>query len=211
MKDLITERYLAYGKANRQYIFAYGSDLNSQQIQKRCIAPETVCVARLEGHRLSFHGENLFWGGGTETVIEAPSDEVWGVVYSLSFIDSLRLDNWYNVRLDGAGAFFHYPVEVSDLNGNFHTVSLYKKDILGAEVPPAAAYLDFIIKGAMECALPDTYTDRLKKIKTSSSFTQGPDFSRMPWPNTGRNYQILGLSKHVHLWPLKQKKSTNNI
>ncbi|MDR1658021.1 MAG: YbaK/EbsC family protein [Deltaproteobacteria bacterium] len=30
-------------------------------------------------------------------------------------------------------------------------------------------------------------------------------------PLPGRNYQILGLSKHVHLWPLKQKNSTNNI
>jgi transposase InsO family protein len=28
---------------------------------------------------------------------------------------------------------------------------------------------------------------------------------------TGRIYQILSLSKHVHLWPLNQEKSTNNI
>jgi hypothetical protein len=159
----ITYNFNNYGRKDRIYHFACGATMNSLEMKRFSISPKIITNARLKGHRLSFHGFNPNFGGGLETVLESKEMDLWGVVYSLSFHEALALDFHHNVRLDGAGTYFHYPVDVEDLGGGVHTVLLYKLDVLGPEVPPSKRYLDYILDGAKEQKLPSSYINQLEK------------------------------------------------
>ena len=178
----ITSGFEHYGRKDRQYYFAYGSNMNPAQMAERCAAARVVCAACLPGHRLAFYGRNRVWDGGQETVVQAPGhtqgqplgqplgptlgQDVWGVLYELSFGDAASLDVWSSVRLDGGGAYFHYPVLVRDAAGREHTAVLYKKDVLGPPVPPSSQYLAHIAAGAEAHGLPDSYVQQLKNLQS---------------------------------------------
>lgn len=142
--------------------FAYGSNMNEGQIRARCSKPVAVAVARLAGHRVSFHGYSRTWDGGLETVVPAPGHHVWGVLYKLSFRDWDHLDAWQGARLDGSGAYFHFPVRVTAADGSAPAVLLYKKDILGPPRKPSREYLAHIVSGAVQHRLPSAYIDELR-------------------------------------------------
>ena len=162
----ITSGFEHYGRKDRQYYFAYGSNMNPAQMAERCAAARVVCAACLPGHRLAFYGRNRVWDGGQETVVQALGQQVWGVLYELSFGDAASLDVWSSVRLDGGGAYFHYPVLVRDAAGREHTAVLYKKDVLGPPVPPSSQYLGHIVAGAEAHGLPDSYVQQLKNLQS---------------------------------------------
>ncbi|WP_291443415.1 gamma-glutamylcyclotransferase family protein [Desulfovibrio sp.] len=164
----ITTGFEQYGRKDRQYYFAYGSNMNPQQMAERCSAARVVCAACLPGYRLAFYGRNRVWDGGQETVVQTPGPDkeqaVWGVLYELSFSDAASLDLWCSVRLDGGGAYFHYPVLVVDATGREHTAVLYKKDVLGQAVAPSSEYLAHILAGARANGLPGAYVNYLEKL-----------------------------------------------
>jgi len=149
--------------------FVYGANMNPAQIAARCSKPEVLAIARLAGHRLAFFGHSGIWDSGEETVIRQPGEEVWGVVYKLSFSDAEALDTWQDVRLDGSGAYFHYPSHVIDANGVGYPVTLYKKDASGEPQLPSKEYMAHIVTGALRHGLPVDYIERLKRIETKSA------------------------------------------
>lgn len=158
------------------YHFAYGSNMNVEQIRKRCSVPRAVAVAKLADHRVAFFGYSGVWDGAMETVIAAPGREVWGVVYALNFADRESLDAWQDVRIDGTGAYFHYPAEVTDTKGRVHSVLFYKKDILGDPQKPSREYLDFIVQGAIEHGLPAAYIEGLRQIESKKADYKVPRY-----------------------------------
>ncbi|MBB5046032.1 hypothetical protein HNR60_000774 [Rhodopseudomonas rhenobacensis] len=160
---------LAFGEKSHHLYFMYGSDMNPAQLAQRCYTPKPVAVARLPGYRLGFYGRSGCWGGGEETLVEAPGEELWGVVYRLSFYDGERLDSWLDVRLDGNGPYFHWPAEVIDVNGVSHWTLLYKRAMLGIQEPPTDAYLAHIVAGALAQGLPADYVAQLSAIPTVPS------------------------------------------
>ncbi|WP_353116171.1 gamma-glutamylcyclotransferase family protein [Nitratidesulfovibrio sp.] len=174
-----TQAVMSYGRPDRAYLFAYGSNMNPAQLRARCSTlPRVVAVARLSDHRLSFHGHTRIWDGGLETVAAAQGEEVWGVVLELTFTDLGRLDAWQDARLDGAGSYFHYPATVTDAEGCLHHVLLYKKDVLGKAVPPSREYLDFIARGAEEGSLPAAYLARLRAMPCRPASYPAPRYPR---------------------------------
>ena len=162
----ITSGFENYGRKDRQYYFAYGSNMNPAQMAERCAAARVVCAACLPGYRLGFYGRNRVWDGGQETVEQQSGQQVWGVLYELLFGDAASLDVWSSVRLDGGGAYFHYPVLVRDAAGREHTAVLYKKDVLGQAVPPSSQYLAHIVAGAEANGLPPAYVQQLKNLQS---------------------------------------------
>jgi hypothetical protein len=152
--------------------FAYGSNMNLEQIQARCSRPKAVSPACLADYKLAFYGYTEAWDGAYETVEPMPGCEVWGALFSLSKMDWERLDLWQDARMDGGGMYFHFPVTVTDLQGNAHRVRLYKKDVQGDSQLPSREYLEFILSGARQNGLPEYYTQELDKrasVKASYS------------------------------------------
>lgn len=69
-----------------------------------------------------------------------------------------------DARLDGGGAYFHFPAEVVDPSGRTYSVRFFKKDVLGDPRLPSLEYLDLIVGGAGLQGLPSAYVDRLRRI-----------------------------------------------
>jgi len=143
-------------------LFAYGSNMNLNQIRARCSKPFVVSTARLADHRLVFCGHSDVWDGGVETVEPMPGHEVWGVLFSLSKLNWERLDLWQDARMDGGGMYFHFPVSVQDSAGHEHQVRVYKKDIQKEPTNPSREYLEHIVQGAEENGLPHEYIEALR-------------------------------------------------
>jgi gamma-glutamylcyclotransferase len=152
------------GKPSELLYFAYGSNMNSEQMLARCVKPLKIATACLPNYEIGFFGYSKTWDGGQETVVPSPGRNVWGVVYQLSSLDSDRLDVWQDARIDGSGAYFHYPARVIDTEGRLHTVLFYKKDMSGEPTKPTRQYLDFMVRGAVENDLPADYIAALQHI-----------------------------------------------
>jgi len=163
---------------SHEYYFAYGSNLNDDQFLSRCSNPEKIGVASLTGHRIGFFGHSKIWDGGVETVVPAAGSVVWGVVYRLNFFERDRLDAWQDVRLDGTGAYFHYPSLVTDVSGGTHEVVFYKKNILGEPMRPSQEYLNYIIRGAIMHELPTEYILELRDISAKPAAYPVPKRSK---------------------------------
>ncbi len=151
------------------WYFAYGSNMNLRQIGAHCSRPAAICAARLADYRLEFCGHSEVWDGALETVAPMPGHEVWGVLFALSPLDWERLDLWQDARLDGGGMYFHFPVTVTDMEGQAHGARIYKKDIQGVPQDPSREYLEHIVCGAARNGLPPYYIEALKKRKTIKS------------------------------------------
>jgi hypothetical protein len=159
----------AFYPGDGQLIFAYGSTLHPAQIAARCQRPDVLAVARLPDHALAFFGHSKIWDGGQETVIAHPGSDVWGVIYRLSYSDTDQLDAWQDVRMDGSGAYFHYPMDVIASTGQSYPVLFYKKDVCGEPRLPSEEYLALIVSGAEAQGLPTDYIGALRKIASQKA------------------------------------------
>ncbi len=144
--------------------FAYGANMNPDQINARCSRPKVVGAACLTDYSLAFFEHSRVWDGGMETVVPDPGHELWGVLYELSVADGDGLDGWQDVRIDGTGAYFHYPVTVTDRDGKAWQAAIYKKDVRGRPRPPSRECLAFIVQGAVANGLPGGYIEELRRI-----------------------------------------------
>lgn len=169
MQNDSTDKLVFQQMPGEFYYFAYGSNMNGKQISSHCINPVEIGLARLPNYRIGFYGYSKRWDGAMETVIPDPGQDVWGVIYRLTFSDGEKLDAWQGVRMDGSGAYFHYPAMVIDTKERAHTVLFYKKDVLGEPQFPSTEYLQFIVEGALKHELPPIYIDRLRQIKSKKA------------------------------------------
>ena len=64
--------------------FAYGSNLDWNQMRKRCPSAKFCGMAVLRGHRLAFTRLSRKRGCGAADVIPAAGSNVWGVVYEIT-------------------------------------------------------------------------------------------------------------------------------
>lgn len=124
-------------------VFAYGSNMNHRQMALRCPDARPVCVARLDGYRLTFAGHNARWGGGVATIVPARRGGVTGVVWRLSEQDLKRLDEFegYPFVYDRAPVIVRSPRRADEIW--CHT---YVKNV-AQETTPSEDYLRTIIEG----------------------------------------------------------------
>jgi len=152
-------------KRNIQHTyFIYGSNLNPEQLFRRCGTPEPVGVARVADYRLGFFGHSAVWDGGEEAAVPHAGEEVWGMLFRLSLSEADLLDEWQGVRPDGCGPYFLFPVFATDLQGHSHAALLYRKDVCAVSGLPSDAQLNYIVDGAQAQSLPSLYIERLKRL-----------------------------------------------
>ncbi len=148
------------------YYFAYGSNLNWAQMMQRCSSPQKLGVACLQGYKVEFYGYSAAWDGAQETVVPELQSEVWGVLYQLQVFDWESLDVYEDARLNGTGAYFHYPVQVVNLKQERINAIIYKKNILNEATLPSTEYLNFIVQSGREQGLPIEYLTLLQNRET---------------------------------------------
>ncbi len=89
--------------------FAYGSNLDAEQMSERCPSSRALFRARLDGYRLDFTHLSRRWGGGAADVVLHSGEWVWGVVYALDADEVALLD-----RFESGYHRLHLPVRDED-------------------------------------------------------------------------------------------------
>jgi hypothetical protein len=64
--------------------FAYGSNLDFDQMSERCPSARFVAIAELPHHRLAFTRRSKNRNCGVADAVPDVSQSVWGVVYAIS-------------------------------------------------------------------------------------------------------------------------------
>ncbi len=86
--------------------FAYGSNMDWPQMQRRCPSSRFVCAARLPGYRFAIARHSRLRNCGTANIFAYPGSEVWGIVYDVSDRDLGTLDGYEDgYRREKAFAF----------------------------------------------------------------------------------------------------------
>lgn len=78
--------------------FAYGSNMDEQDMRRRCPGSRPLGSARLDGHRLAFTRRSIRSATGVADVLPTPGHTVWGALYELDEDEFEVLD-----RKEGVG------------------------------------------------------------------------------------------------------------
>jgi gamma-glutamylcyclotransferase (GGCT)/AIG2-like uncharacterized protein YtfP len=142
------------------YYFAYGSNMNWPQMQRRCPSARFVCVARLANYQFGITRHSRLRDCGTANIFPIDQQEVWGIVYEVSEADLVILDGFE----DGYRREILPVCALADgkqpLNALVYIAEIEK------DVPlPSAEYKRLILDGATHWNLPVSYLSMLEKIQ----------------------------------------------
>jgi len=154
--------------------FAYGSNLDPEQMRSRCPGHQIVGLGALRDHRMIFPLTSPTWGGGVAGVQGSRGSTVWGMVFELGSEDVASLD---------VAEGFKGPGDQHNVyDREFVFVELTRPDhgsiprrvraacYLARPTnpgPPSRRYLDTIVRGAKHHRLPEEYVAALEKIPTA--------------------------------------------
>ena len=140
--------------------FAYGSNMDLDQMKARCPSTQVIGVGCLAHYRMAFTRWSRSWKSGTADILPERSQSVYGVLYDLTLEDLKKMD-----------AFADYPK------------SYVRQDVVvacdGASLPaltyvarrqgvylPSRSYVGKMVRGGVFHHLPESYIAYLKAIKT---------------------------------------------
>lgn len=146
---------------HRVKYFAYGSNMDSNQMRQRCRTVEVLGAGVLRDYCLAFTVYSSGWGAGTADIVYEPGQEVWGVAYIVDMQDLDRLDDY-------EGCPDHYrriqlPVEVGGTQ--YPGVWVYEAVRKAHFVPPKCKYIDIMRKGALQYGFPPRYLESLSAVR----------------------------------------------
>jgi gamma-glutamylcyclotransferase (GGCT)/AIG2-like uncharacterized protein YtfP len=142
------------------HYFAYGSNLNWSQMQRRCPSSRFVCVARLPNYQFAIARHSRLRNCGTANVYPMNAQEVWGTVYDVGDADLAILDSFEDGYRREILPVFALGDGKQPLNALVYIAEIEK------DVPlPSAEYKRLILDGAKHWNLPASYLSMLEKIQ----------------------------------------------
>jgi gamma-glutamylcyclotransferase (GGCT)/AIG2-like uncharacterized protein YtfP len=139
---------------NPHLYFAYGSNLDPEQMQWRCPDALAISAASLDDWAWRIGGR------GYATVSPSPGHHVWGAIWNVSDSDLARLDRYEGVA---GGLYRREPILVL-ANDQFVETHIYIENYDDHGVP-RPDYLEGIIAGARWFDLPQAWIDELTATK----------------------------------------------
>jgi gamma-glutamylcyclotransferase (GGCT)/AIG2-like uncharacterized protein YtfP len=138
--------------------FAYGSNMDPQQMRDRCPGARALSAAKLAGASLFFTQDLAGWPGGVASIRKDPSDEVWGVLWDVTPGHVAALDEYEGYP----EAYDRIVVTVTDDRGQ-HEAWAYVA-VPTEDARPTPVYMEGIVRGATAHGLPRHYVDRLRRL-----------------------------------------------
>ncbi len=137
--------------------FAYGSNLDEDQLQARCPSARSLFRARLRHHRLDFTHFSSRWRGGAADVVAHFGETVWGLAYELDEADLGGLDRY-------EGGYERVLLTIEDDEGRALLATTYsvrsKRTFL-----PTRVYRDKLVQCGERWSLPPDYLTRIRTMK----------------------------------------------
>lgn len=147
------------------YYFAYGTNINQEQIEREFRAVRVIGTARLDGWRLAFTRYAPRRGGGVLDALPDPTSHIWGVVYE---VDEAEIE-----ALDRARPDYRRVVATVLRDGDpAQPLDAWRYEVLNKatrEFPPTPAYKADMLRGASARGFPADYIARLAAIETTES------------------------------------------
>lgn len=137
-----------------KFYFAYGSNMNREQMIFRCPDSEVVAKAKISGFRFVINSR------GVATIVPDENSCVWGIVWKISAYDEARLDIFEGVRL---GVYFKKVMSVQFGNNRSVESLVYiaKNSKRGI---PRQGYLERIIDGARFYGINEKYISEIERL-----------------------------------------------
>jgi gamma-glutamylcyclotransferase (GGCT)/AIG2-like uncharacterized protein YtfP len=146
------------------FYFAYGSNMNWLQMQRRCPSSRFACTARLPDYGFAIARHSRLRNCGTANIFANPGSAVWGVVYEVGEQEMAAMDTFE----DG---YNRERLLVHGENGNSSPIEavvyIAPREI---SVPlPSAEYKRLLLEGARFWKLPAEYCLMLELIEAAAS------------------------------------------
>jgi gamma-glutamylcyclotransferase (GGCT)/AIG2-like uncharacterized protein YtfP len=143
--------------------FAYGSNLDTTQMNARLGRIPTSVVARLPGYRFAFNTNDPQLGQMYANLVVDTGSEVWGVVYTCSLADLESLDDYEDVR---SGHYRRGRVVAITRAGEHLEAQAYFacQERLCPERKPSPEYARKILSGARTHGLPPEYIRQIAAL-----------------------------------------------
>ena len=149
--------------------FAYGSNLDWEQIKKRVPSSSFYGIAKLENYRLDFTRKSVNRGCGVADIVKDENKDVWGAIYQFDEKDLGKLDKCegYNPnRVENAYRRIEKMVYLEGKKDQSMTVYTYQ--VIDKEFDkhkPNKDYKNLIVTGAKYWKLPENYINFLENIE----------------------------------------------
>ena len=150
------------------HYFAYGSNMSLAQMRTRCPESAAIGTGWLADHALVFPRYSTRRQSGAAGIAPRPGATVWGVIYATTEADLARLDVFEGFRADRPAAENNYNramVLVARQNREPLACVTYIARPEAEHVPPSLDYLQTILTGAIENALPEAYVQALRQVR----------------------------------------------
>lgn len=161
-------RYFAYGSAlSRRHIGEWAAE---HGVDARLFARGTPAVLR--GYRLVFDVESRFWGGRVADLAEDKDGVVHGVVFEIPPPAKEAVLRKEGVAT-GLSQEIDVTVETSDgpVSAKAYVARLEKR---GAAGPASGRLLEYLIEGAQERGLPESWIEELRRHAASATPARPP-------------------------------------
>lgn len=150
------------------FYFAYGSNMNWEQMRQRCPSACVVGIALLPDHRLAFTRKSMKRKCGVADAVQEDGRKLWGVVYKIDDHDLSRLDNCEGYKAGQSESAYCRRECLVLLDGHEKQpliVWAYFANRQPNPPLPNAEYKELILSGARYWHLPEDYIRELEQIE----------------------------------------------
>ena len=144
---------------------AYGSNMDPEQMLRRCPASPHTDTGWIRGWRLTFGAEEYGWEGAIATLVPDEDSAVFVALYDLNEADERALDAW-----EGAdhGLYRKLHLRVHTLAGDV-VAFVYALDAFEGGLP-SARHLGAIADAAEAAGAPDDYVTEIRSRECRTVF-----------------------------------------
>ena len=138
-------------------VFAYGSNMLSGRIRRRCPSAAALGTAELHGYEIKWHKRSKDGSGKCDVVqINNATAVVYGVLYEISVGERQALD-----KAEGVGIGYEAKNGEVTFMGTPRMASIYHATAIDPSLKPYSWYKALVVAGAKEHNLPERYVERL--------------------------------------------------
>jgi gamma-glutamylcyclotransferase len=151
------------------YYFAYGSNMNWPQMQRRCPSSRFISIGRLINYQFGITRHSRLRDCGTANIYPVPGESVWGIVFDIAEPELVLLDRFKD------GYHRAIPPVFAAEKSNQPLDALVYVAAIECDVPlPNRDYKRLMIEGARHGGLPAAYRIMLEALETAPDTEQDP-------------------------------------
>ncbi|WP_421795494.1 gamma-glutamylcyclotransferase family protein [Haliscomenobacter sp.] len=160
-------------RTEKIFVFCYGSNMMTKRLQNRIKPIKKIGVAELSEYKFTFNKKSKDGSVKANLLKGTTTDKVWGVVFEINKLQKYVLD-----EIEGKGRGYRdHKVLVTFSDGTQKAVYAYISSdnrFWDSSLFPYDWYKEYVVKGADEHGLPDSYIAFLNSFKS----IQDTDYER---------------------------------